>query len=230
MDKFVVIQSNVGEGTWRRQEKNLQNLFNNELIPSVKDYCYRHKYDHYVFSHRIKILEQLRNKYPNHGDDAYFFHNILSLLEIKDNDFDYVLFLDADFHIRKDAKPLPETNTIMIYDCPHYKDLSYRSKPLFEKVWDPNFDFTILYGCMYLMTKDLALKLAYHVKDRIKRNLIKNTNFIINDEIVIAEWMKNENIQAEYFNNYFKLGQRNPFWHIGGKEKYKSWLNGKQDR
>jgi len=238
MSKYLIIQSFVGTGSWwgstnpEHKDKSwggepekLDDLYNNLLIPSVNKYCKKHGYRHVVYREQYDLIEMLNQKRGTHFGNLY--HEKLSALKHRNDDVDYIVFLDSDFYLTKHAKPLPETNYI--------KGVVWSKEAVgwWAKGEDPE-TFSACEGGIQILTKEAALDLANYIKKRMMDYILYNERFDnTGDERTVGQWMTNhkkikpENLDRHY--NYLLENIENRewtekdkyagFWHFAGKNK-----------
>ena len=108
--KYLIIQSFVGSGTWWSDPENLEKLYNDILIPSVGRYCERYKYKHAVYRDQYDLLDIVNLKSNSTFGNLY--HQYLSALRHKDEDIDYIVFMDSDFYVTNNARALVPTSWV----------------------------------------------------------------------------------------------------------------------
>lgn len=233
--KYIVIQSHVGCGTvWSKDgdADEIDKLYSKYLIPSVKRYCKKYKYKHFLETEPMDILDILSEK--EKLDGAYLYHKFLSVLKYVNHEFDYVLFLDADFFITHDAIPLPQTKMIKGVHWPD-KDVVKHGRG-----YDPK-SFKTVNGGWVLAKKEVAISLATYIKERMKAHIVNDEPMILWDEITIGEFFQRYKIVPEDVNEYYNFmcgeykndqydkwskkidynGITKPgFWHIAGYNKF----------
>lgn len=225
----LIIQSFVGTGTWYDLEnETLDDLYNNDLIPSFTRYCEKHNYKHVVYRDQIDLIRRANKKYGNNHGNLY--HQYLSALNHRDDPIDYFVFPDVDYYITSNARPLVETNYIA--------GAPWMEASLIKKGKDPK-TFKAVYGGIQVMTKEAAINLAEYLQLRF-------TNYIDNDApiqmhpnmLTVGDWIAENNIEPENLSFYYNhilddihesLDDRQwscddeeaGFWHLYGKNKTK---------
>lgn len=224
--KFMIIQSFIGSGTWYfgDRRENLTRLYNEVLIPSVSRYCEKHGYKHVVYRDQYDLIEIANQKYGDHHGNLY--HEKISALKHKDDDVDYIVFMDADFYITNNARALVPTSCIRgnVWNEEHIR--------LYSRGKDPK-TFTAVMGGIQIMKKEAAINLATYIKSWLSDYILHDTPIrMLPDEVTVGEWMVSLNIKPEPLSQYYnrlleEIENREwteednlaGFWHLAGPNK-----------
>ena len=101
--RYLVLQIDIGDGTqWGNP--NTINPIREVFIPSVKQYCQKHDYDHLLikesrYEKKYGQFDFLATKTKHYSFERYFHF---------DNKYDYTIYIDNDVFVYPDADPLPE--------------------------------------------------------------------------------------------------------------------------
>lgn len=222
--KYLIIQSFVGSGTWWSDPENLDKLYNDILIPSVGRYCERYKYKHAVYKDQYDLLDIVNLKSNSTFGNLY--HQYLSALRHKDEDVDYIVFMDSDFYVTNNARALVQTSWIK------GNVWSEEQIKLWSKGKDPK-TFRAVMGGIQVLRKEAAMSLATYMKSRLLDYVIKDSPItLMPDEVTLGEWLVEYNIEPEKLSQYYnwilddvedrewsKEDKDAGFWHFVGKNK-----------
>lgn len=195
MIKYLIIQSFVGNGTWWNDHENLDDLYNNILIPSVAKYCNKYGYKHVVYRDQYDLINIVNLKSKTTFGNLY--HQYLSALKHQDEDVDYIVFMDSDFYITNTARPLVQTK--------HIKGNVWTEEQvvLWSRGKDPK-TFTTVMGGIQIVKKEVAINLAEYMKSRLIDYIVNNSPMtLMPDEVTIGEWMGKYNIKPEKLSQYY---------------------------
>jgi hypothetical protein len=222
--KYLVIQSFIGSGTWLNNHEDLDDLYDNILIPSVARYCNKYNYKHVVYRDQLELIAAANEKYGDHHGNLY--HQYISALRHKDEDIDYFVFPDADFYITQNALPFIRTT--------YLAGALWTEEQLIARGKDPK-TFKAVYGGIQIMTKEAAMSLADYLKTRMINYLLYNSPIQMHPNMLtVGGWIAENNIEPEdlsfYYNHilddienreWTQEDNNVGFWHLYGKDKTK---------
>lgn len=222
--KYLIIQSFVGSGTWWNDHENLDQLYNEVLIPSVARYCKKYNYEHAIYRDQYDLINIVNLKSNTKFGNLY--HQYLSALRHQDDDVDYIVFMDSDFYITSNARALVQTSCIKGNVWTDDQVL------LWSKGKDPK-TFTAMMGGIQIVKKEAAISLANYIKSRLIDYVVNNSPItLMPDEVTVGEWMGKYNIKPEKLSQYYnwlledvnnrewsKEDADAGFWHFCGQYK-----------
>ncbi len=176
--KYLLIQIDVGPGTQWGNNKTI-NPIRDIFIPSVKNYCKKFNYDHYlvkesVYEKKYANFDFLETKSKHYSFERYFHF---------DNEYDYTIYIDNDVFIYPNAKPLPEIKGLM-----NVREPEGNSSNIFRKVNNLNNSYAYYNSGVTFCDKSTAKNLSKYMINRLENKLVakgKNSDNMLLNEFII---------------------------------------------
>ena len=216
--KYLVLQIDIGGGTQWGEAKTI-NPIREIFIPSVKNYCQKFNYDHFlikesIYEKKYGEFDFLSTKTKHYSFERYFHF---------DNNYEYTMYIDNDVYIYPDAEPLPEINGLS-----NVREPEGNSSKIFREVNKLDISYHYYNSGVTFCNNFTAKKLSSYMIERLdKKNKAKGKN---SDNMMLNEFIiKNKDIFMEvgsewnympFLENSIKLDKPNFFHFVGiiGKE------------
>jgi len=211
--RYLVLQIDIGGGTqWGNP--NTINPIREVFIPSVKQYCKKHDYDHLLiqesqYEKQYGQFDFLATKTKHYSFERYFHF---------DNKYDYTIYIDNDVFVYPDAKPLPEFTGM----C-NVREPEGNSSKIFREENNLSSSFPYFNPGVTFCDNFTAKKLSEYMLNRLQKNIRakgKNSdNMLLNEFILQNNKLFNE-IGCEwnympFLENSIKIKKPNFFHFIG---------------
>ena len=217
-NKHLIIQIDIGKGTQWGEEKTIDPI-REVFIPSVKQYCKKHDYDHLLikesqYEKQYGQFDFLATKTKHYSFERYFHF---------DNKYDYTIYIDNDVYVYPDADPLPEFTGM----C-NVREPEGNSSRIFREVNNLSSSFPYFNSGVTFCDNLTAKKLSEYMLNRLEKNIRakgKNSDNMLLNEFIL----KNNNLFSEigcewnympFLENSPKTNKPNFFHFVGilGKE------------
>ena len=216
--KYLVLQIDIGGGTQWGEAQTI-NPIRGIFIPSVKNYCQKFNYDHFLikestYEKKYGDFDFLSTKTKHYSFERYFHF---------DNDYEYTIYIDNDVYIYPDADPLPEINGLR-----NVREPEGNSSKIFREVNKLDISYHYYNSGVTFCNNFTAKKLSSYMLERLdKKNKAKGKN---SDNMMLNEFIiKNKDIFMEagsewnympFLENSIKVDKPNFFHFVGimGKE------------
>ena len=176
--KTLIIQTDIGRGTqWGTI--NTINPIREIFIPSVKEYCSKHKYEHLLiieseYDKRFGTYDFLDSVNKHYSFERYFHFK---------NEYDFTIYIDNDVYIYPDANPLPNFKGLM-----NVKEPEGNSSKIFRQVNNLNESYAYYNSGVTFCDKNTASLLADYMMDRLhnkERPKGKNSDNMLLNEFIL---------------------------------------------
>ena len=184
--RYLVLQIDIGGGTqWGNP--NTINPIREVFIPSVKQYCKKHDYDHLLiqesqYEKQYGQFNFLATKTKHYSFERYFHF---------DNKYDYTIYIDNDVFVYPDAKPLPEFTGM----C-NVREPESNSSKIFREENNLSSSFPYFNSGVTFCDNFTAKKLSEYMLNRLQKNIRakgKNSdNMLLNEFILQNNKLFNE--------------------------------------
>jgi hypothetical protein len=211
--RYLVLQIDIGGGTqWGNP--NTINPIREIFIPSVKQYCKKHDYDHFLikesrYEKNYGQFDFLATKTKHYSFERYFHF---------DNQYDYTIYIDNDVFVYPDADPLP----IFTGMC-NVREPESNSSRVFREVNNLSSSFPYFNSGVTFCDNLTAKKLSEYMLNRLQKNIRakgKNSDNMLLNEFILKNNKLFSEIGCEwnympFLENSKKTNKPNFFHFIG---------------
>ena len=176
--RYLVLQIDIGGGTqWGNP--NTINPIREVFIPSVKQYCKKHDYDHLLiqesqYEKQYGQFNFLATKTKHYSFERYFHF---------DNKYDYTIYIDNDVFVYPNAKPLPEFTGM----C-NVREPESNSSKIFREENNLSSSFPYFNSGVTFCDNFTAKKLSEYMLNRLQKNIRakgKNSDNMLLNEFIL---------------------------------------------
>jgi hypothetical protein len=211
--RYLVLQIDIGGGTqWGNP--NTINPIREVFIPSVKQYCKKHDYDHLLiqesqYEKQYGQFDFLATKTKHYSFERYFHF---------DNKYDYTIYIDNDVFVYPDAKPLPEFTGM----C-NVREPESNSSKIFREENNLSSSFPYFNSGVTFCDNFTAKKLSEYMLNRLQKNIRakgKNSDNMLLNEFILQNNKLSSEIGCEwnympFLENSTKTNTPNFFHFVG---------------
>ncbi len=176
--RYLVIQLDIGQGTQWGNNKTIYPI-RDIFIPSVKNYCKKFNYDHYLVSESLYEKKYVNFNFLETKIKHYSFERYLHF----DNEYDYTIYIDNDVFIYPNAQPLPDIKGLM-----NVREPEGNSSKIFRQVNNLNNSYAYYNSGVTFCDKTTAKTLSKYMINRLENKIVpkgKNSDNMLLNEFII---------------------------------------------
>lgn len=211
--KYLILQIDIGEGTQWGNNKTIDPI-REIFMPSVRQYCNKFNYEYElikesVYAKKYGEFDFLATKNKHYSFERYFHF---------EKDYDYIIYIDNDVYVYKDATQIPSFEGLA-----NVREPEGNSSKIFRDVNNLDKTYGYFNSGVTFCDKATAKKLSKYMIDRLeKKNRAKgknSDNMLLNEFIIENKKIFNE-LGCEW--NYMPFLENSPktqkpnFFHFVG--------------